>query len=371
MEQEKDLSRILKRVQQFINVAEGSNNNPEGSPEWVALDTEQKAARAMADALMLEYAISEADAEAAKPTAERMKPMSEMYQGGSGDLESAINELARVVARFTRCKTRTYVHYDSEHGVWMHKVYGYEGDVRYFTFLYTTLRLHFIGALRPKVDRALSLEDNCYILHNAGYGWQEIAKMYGWTEKYGVWFSPEGIRWEKETRLAVRPYRSAYFRACKARGEEPIKNISPEYFRQDAATGYQQRIRDRLREVEEGRRLTAGTALALRIEDVEQFMREENAERYTRCPACQKLSLYAWQCDVCGNTEGMAPPPENAQPCPRCAKNPSGTCREHPGYSGRWRTRKFSEAGYQAGIRQADSADLGNHVSSAAPKQVR
>jgi hypothetical protein len=387
MQNEKDLSKILRRVQQFINMAEGSNNNPPDSAEWHALDVEQQNARNMADALMLEYAITEAMAEAAKPATERMKPIMEMFEGGTDDLSSYIDRLSTLIAEFARCKIRRYGHRDDERRVWMHKVFGYESDVRYFLFLYTTLRLHFIGALRPQIDKELSLDENCYILHNAGFGWREIAKMYGWTTRYEdgfgilsdyqemgteVWFSPEGVRWEGESRIAVRPYRSAYFRECKKRKEEPIKNITPESFRSAAAEGYLSRIRHRLREVQEKRKLEGGSALVLRMEDVEQFIRDSMGT-CTKCPACGLLSVLDYQCDLCGNTEGMpGTPPAPLQECPRCKAAKSGQCREHTYSWGRSYTRKFSEAGYAAGKRQADSADLGGQrTESARAKEIK
>jgi hypothetical protein len=365
METTQDLAKILRRVQQFINVAEGSNNNVPDSPEWHALNVEQASARAMADALMLEYAITEADAEAAKPASERMKPTSELFEGGSGDLEHHIDALASDIARFTRCKVRI-AHWDYERHFYMYRVYGYESDVRYFQFLYTTLRLHFIGALRPKIDPSKTQDENSYILHNAGFGWHEIAEMYGWKperdfegKETGVWFTKEGELWDKDLRTMVRPYRSGWLRECKRRGETPVMNISPENFRKDAANGYRDRIRRRLREVEEGRRLEGGSALALRIEDLEEFIREQNASRYTRCPACSKLSMFDYKCDMCGNTDGMADPPEPYEECARCKAAKSGTCRAHHIGGGRMRYRKFSAAGYAAGERQANSADLG------------
>lgn len=353
----KDLSAILKRVGQYVNMAEGSNNNIPDSPEWHALNTEQNRAREMADLLMEAFAISEAMREAAKPATERIKPVIALIPEGTGDLAGMQDRLADIVARFTRCSIRGEK-YNREEGIWYRKVYGYEGDVRYFEFLYTTLRLHFVGALRPQIDAALSLAENCYVLHNAGFGWHEIAKMYGWTEKYDRWYSPEGELWTGETRILMRKWRTPYFSECKRRGEEPIKNISPEAFRLDAADGYMTRIRQRLQELEENRKLEAGSAVAIRVDDLEEFIREEMGT-CIKCPACGKLSIRRWKCDQCGNTEGMEPPPAPLQECPKCKKAARGVCNDHRITGIRYKTRKFSEAGFAAGRRQANSADLG------------
>jgi len=391
----KDLSQILKRVNQFINLAEGSNLSPPDSPEWHATNEEQKRARANADLLMEAYMISEAMREAAKPSAERIRPVSDVFEGGNGDLQRYVDRLAEMIARFTRTKIRWHVQWIRETHSYNHKIYGYEGDVRYFQFLYTTLRLHFLGALQPEIDSALSLDENCYVLHNAGFGWHEIAKMYGWKthreteygdriedylsdreakDLYGsfteIWTSPEGERWDGETRILMRKWRTPYFRECKKRGEEPILNISQEAFRIAAGDGYINRIRERLREVEEGRKLSGGSALAIRIEDLEQFMREEMGN-CTRCPACGKLSLYDWHCDICGNEDGMpGKKPEPIAECPKCKKAKSGACRDHSFSAGRIRYLKHSEAGYQAGRSRANSADLGGQRMSGSKKAI-
>lgn len=391
--EERDLSGILRRVQQYLNIAEAPNHAVPDSPEWHATDTEQKLARERADALMLQYAITEAMAEASKPYHERIKPISELFDSGTGDLASKIDSLAEILARFTRTRIRRYAQQDRERRVWMDKVYGYESDVRYFLFLYTTLRLHLIGALRPELDKSLSLEENCYNLHSAGFGWREIAKMYGWTtrwEYYGeflpnylsereikqmysgakeIYFNPEGVRWEGESRIAVRPFRSAYFRECKKRGEEPVMNISPEAFRIAAADGYMRRIRERLAEVEAKRKLEGGNALALRIDDLDQFIREESGTA-TKCPACGKWSLFDYQCDLCGNKEGMpGKPPEPYEECQKCKRAKSGVCRDHSFSMGRVRYLKHSEAGYSAGVSRANSADLGGQRTGSSVKR--
>lgn len=362
----KDLSVILKRVQQYINLAEGPNHAPPDSPEWHGTNAEQLRARTNADLLMEAYAISEAMREAAKPATERIKPVSDVFEGGTGDLERAMDRLAEMVGRFCRVKIRWYATRDRERRIYLHKVYGYEADVRYFQFLYTTLRLHFIGALHPKIDSSKSMEENCYVLHMAGYGWREIAKMYGWTtvevrngKDPETWFNPDGVRWEGEARFAVRPFRLAYWRQCKKLGEEPVRHIQSESYRLDAIQGYLDTIRVRLEEVEAKRKLEGGSALAIRIDDLEQFIREESGN-CTKCPKCGMWSLFDYRCDVCGNEEGFpGTKPADYVPCPRCMAAKSGTCNEHRIRMGRSRYRSYSEAGYQAGVRQGRSADLG------------
>jgi hypothetical protein len=322
----------------------------------------------MADALMLDYAIEEAMLDAAMPTEMRSKPKTELFMTISDiELASYIESMAQRVARYTRCKIRFYAEYNREDKCWMSRVYGYESDVRYFMFLYTTLRLHFIGALLPKVDPAESLDENCYRIHNAGYNWRGIAELYGWRKAKSSdlhstsdismvepWVSPTGTL-EEGKRMAI-VFKRAARRECARRGEELLLHINPATYRRSAAEGYRDQMNKRLHDQEHSRQ--SSNALAIRIDDLEQFYREENRSSYHLCPACKKLSAYAWQCDVCGNTEGMAPPPPDYEPCQKCLKNPSGTCRDHPAYGGRWKKVPFSQAGYNAGTRQANTADI-------------
>lgn len=372
MESTQDLSKILRRVQQLINMAEGSNNNPPDSPEWHALNEEQKRARERADALMLDYAITEAMAQAAKPSEQRTKGVVEEFDVAhyNSDLYGYIVTLSRVVAKFTRCIVRSYAGCDTERNVDFGRVYGYESDVRYFQHLYTTLRLHMVGALRPEIDSALSLDVNCYNLHSAGMGWREIAKMYGWkqinrysSEVPGDFRAPSGTVWKSadgklmDGRLMARIYRSAAIREYKRRGEEMPLNINPETYRRSAADGYVHRIERRMEDMAAMRQTS--NALEIRITDLEQFYRESNPQQFTKCPECGKFSAYNWKCDVCGHQ--WAEPPASAvfAPCPKCAKSKRGFCNEHSNHGMRFTMPKHSEAGYRAGVSRANTADIG------------
>ena len=382
----KDLSTVLRQVRKLVDFAESEYHNDPGLSEdankaaKLGLIAQQDAARTKADALMLDYAITSAQIRDAAPAGTKPTPKTiEVSVGGAARTEAdgVISRLLDIVAGHCRVSVRTYSRYDKDSKQWMAKVYGWSGDVEYFEFLYTTLRLHMLGALAPRWDAALTMEENAYRMHEAGYSWLEMAAMRGW-RKTESWEIPEG--WDRSKlgdhfhNLALGEaagywalagmFKKAYQRACRARNETPTKTVggkAAKYYRTDAASGYVSRISQRLNALKKAQDVSQAGAvvLARSAQDLEDYVREQNPSDYTRCPACEKLSGNPYTCDRCG--EKIADEPEYPQ-CPKCAKNPSGTCRDHPG--GRMgRMRNFSEAGYSAGVARANTADLGGGVS--------
>lgn len=361
-----ELNSVLRKVNALIAKAEHANTPPD----------EADTARSMADALMLKYAIQEAQLDAARPAAERMLPDQIDFTLGAGDLDGWLATLATRVAGHCRCKTRNFAKYAD--GVWVGTAYGYQADLRYFELLWTTIRLHMTGILRPGMDKSKSLEDNCYDLHNAGYNWLEIARLDGWVK---IELSDMFFRQASEFRAAhpevvdmkvpfqlrstgeVRPatqvgshYKRAYYRAVEARGEAPTKIAasSSETYRYSAAQGYVGRLYQRLSRLEDSRQ-GIGTALALRADAVEDYYREQNAHLFTRCPNCGKLSDDRYTCDRCGFEIEEAPEPVKA----RRGRAP--------------KERPFSYDAYQRGMRHADTADLtvgGRGTDSAAKRAL-
>lgn len=329
-----ELSSVLKKVRALISTAEHPNTPP----------AEAQTASEMADRLMLKYAIDEALARTAAPAAERQKPGTAMIElGEDWDLMPYIAAMANHIASFTRCKIRHYVRYVGGDTGYLSKVYGFESDLRYFEILYTTIRLHMVGALRPKIDPSESLEDNCYRLHNAGYNWLQIAELYGWRKRGS--FETEDPRYGKECWTHQRTdekksnwqlgsqNKRAYFKACKERGETPQKISAggTQTYRVSAFEGYASKIGIRLRKLA-GERSGDGAEIVLRsaMEDVEGLFREDNPDLFQEAKAMAE--------------------------CEACKKSKSGHCRSHRPRA--YKPRAFSQAGYTAGSVHADSADL-------------
>jgi hypothetical protein len=373
-----ELSSVLKKVQNLINLAEHPNTGRE----------EADSARSMADALMLKYAIDEALLDATRPASEQMKPAIITIQlTDSRDMLYEMLDLANNIARFCRCLIRYGSKYDHEAHAYVTKVYGYDSDLRYFEYLYTTLRLHMIDALRPKYDPSESLEKNAYRLHSAGFNWLEIAAMQGWKkmgkydwedvctlEEYYDMKDPmvnrETGEWGPSMRIGSAIKR-AFNRECAARGEDfrtfQITAGGSKTFRSDAISGYSTRIARRLRE-QDGKRTGIGTSLALRADAIEDAYREDNPLGYTRCPSCGKLSDNRYNCDICGGFIADPPPDVPVKECELCKKAKKGFCRTH--MPRKYRERPYSKAGYEAGVRTANSADLSPRAGSSTKKEI-
>jgi Protein of unknown function (DUF2786) len=341
-----ELSKTLATVRALIAKAEDCDN-----PESSAFNpAEAQAYRDKADALMLKYAIDEAMLEMARPAAERTKPeVIEVEIGKYSDMTGWLLTMTSNLARHCRCRIRNNSRYNK--GVWFSKVYGFSSDLRYFEFLYTTIRLHFLGALRPQIDPALTLADNAYNFHNAGYNWLAMAEFYGWrkVDVYGWDWGDHCEEHPEDTDTKV-PYKNretdeyapatkiggifkrAYLAAVKARGETPtqIPASGTEAFRYCAAQAYVNRIRIRLADTER-KRGEAGSELVLRTDDLDEFFKAENPDLFVER--------------------------EPVPPCPECEKAKSGHCRKHPkGSYGR--TIAWSSAGYARGTAHANTADL-------------
>lgn len=338
----RDFGKVLKQVQKLIQMAEAEIAATATEQERAATLQEQERARERADALMLEYAINEIQVDASRPLDERMKPGTiDLPLTGIYDLLGTLGDLANRIASHCRCRIRTYYRYDSNEKCYVSRLYGYEGDLRYAEFLYTTVRLHMLGVLRPQVDPMLSIEENCYKFHNAGFNWLEIAAFYGWRksparegDQHEMWYNEkQDLRCSNWT--VGSSFKRAYQRACKARGEgyTRIAAGGTETYRRSAAEGYINRIGTRLRRISEGRDPGQTQALALRQDDIDELFKSENKDLFVK----------------------VEPRPE----CEACKKAKSGHCRSHP--AGRkMQFAPFNNAAYAAGSSYADTAELGS-----------
>jgi hypothetical protein len=332
------LDSALRKVRGLIAKAEDLNN-----PESVSYNpAEAEACSKMADVLMFKYALKDAMADQAKPAEERTKPCKiEVEIGGwDSDIIGYIARLSMDIADHCRCKIRPYGYYDYVANAWQAKVYGFQSDVKYFEFLYTTLRLHMLGVLIPKFESNLTMEENCYRLHNAGYNWLEMAAMQGWkkyprqdknTPGHLVRYYNQKTDEELPAGKVGGMYKRPYYRACELKGESPVKIPAgtTDNYRKDAANGYTDQLRARLRMMREAREgQSKGTEVVLlsRFEDIEAMYREDNPE------------LFVAPSEGSGKTVKVR--------------------------MGRIKQRRFSEAGYSTGVAHANTAELGTGVGN-------
>lgn len=339
-----NLDKVLKRVRQLIDranapVAEGAT--PE---ERDGAEREARQAQEMADALMLRYALDEAQARATTPAQARIRPVTlTVPMGRYNEMFWVSQSMANAVARHTRCMVSPRNIWDSDTHEYVMKVYGFQYDVKFFEVMFTSLQLHMLGVLLPKVQTEQSLEANCVRLHHAGYNWLQIAELYGWhkvdmTYRYGppellavkVPFEHRDGRVSPATTVGGI-YKRAYYRGIEATGEAPVKVAAGtlESFRLSAASGYLAELRARLSRIESGRMAGLGLILKSSMDEVRAMYDADHPK-----------------------------PKESAGqlPCHKCEAAKSGHCREHP--RGSYRTVSFSDAGYAAGARHARTADL-------------
>jgi hypothetical protein len=334
-----NLDRILERVRKLIATAEAYNSDAdsEKDPEKAKHYANEAAqCERMADALMLKYRIDEIGE---APEAASLKPMILTFKmGESNEISGYTDWMMGSLAKHCRCKIRKYTSWTD--GSWNAKVYGFESDVRYFNLLYTSVRLHMLGILLPKIDRNESLEDNCYRLHNSGYNWLQIAEMYSWKKynsmywgEYDGTMPPAGMKvpyyrkdegWKPSTYVGGI-YKRAYYKACKDRGEQPQKIAAngTQTYRQSAADGYVDTINRRLFLLEKSRDTGQTLVLASTFGAVDALFREDNPDLFQPAP----------------------------EPVISDAKQKKVRMRKIP-------ERKFNADAYRRGARHAESADL-------------
>lgn len=292
-----NLEATLRRVRGLIARAEYQSAKADDpstpAEDAAACRAEANACEAQADALMLKYRIDEIGE---APEAVSLKPMISSVVIGDSEVTGYVNYMMGDIARHCRCKVRSYTSWTNEG--WNAKVYGFESDVRYFEMMYTSIRLHMLGILLPKVNRNQSLEDNCYRLHNSGYNWLQIAGMYGWQKDRGPAYFGEhnGTRplagmkvpyWHKDegwhpASYVGGIYKRAYLKAVKARGEvgQKIAANGTETYRKSAADGYISTIHYRLRQMERERDSGAALVLASTADAVDKLFREDNPDLF-------------------------------------------------------------------------------------------
>jgi hypothetical protein len=347
-----NLDKILSRVRTLIAKAEHPIADGATPTEREAAIVEQTEAMRMADALMLRYRIDRAMANNAMPAATRTKPVIIEVEVGDGysDIIGHIGSLCQDIATHCRCRVRLWSRYEFKDGnaTYFAKIYGFEGDAKYFEMLYTTLRLHMLGLLMPRFDPALSFEDNCYHLHNAGYNWMQMAAMQGWKKfpgQKGVaghlirYYNQKLGQEDTAGKIGGGIYKKAYQKACKARGEAPkvIAAGSTDTYRKSAASGYTTRLAQRLYNIREGRDSDSRTGeLVLRstFEDLDALFREDNPDLFKKIEATAEVST-------------------GKKYRPKKYKEPS-----------------FSQAGYGTGVSHADRADLGTGIGGAPAKEI-
>lgn len=252
------LESMMRKITALLQRADHPN-----TPE-----AEASSARAMAERMMVKYRIEESDLiasgalddEAHKPGMQVivMCPMNSPFRDAYYNL---------MIFAVGHAGCRMVYQWDYNEQVLKAEVVGYQADIRYAEALYTQARIVFGERMEPKPNPALSDDDNVYNLRQAGMERIRIAALMGWGEP-GTGKGGAG-------RVT-----SAYKRACKARGEEPVltgRGMSVATFREEYWRSFTSEFHWRLHQMRLGSEVdTAGKELVLagRQEQVdEEFYR--------------------------------------------------------------------------------------------------
>jgi hypothetical protein len=225
---------------------------------------EAEIARRMADKMMLEYSIEEAQLNESRPAAAQVRPgMTEIEICECGSpYERPITRLVQVVAQHSRCQVifkNIGLNRNDFLGTQYFSqvkckvcVFGFEADREYFNLLFTVLHLHMASGFDPKPDRSLTDGENAYILHNAGLNWRQMAREFHPWHKMGWDGNHDEPNWGKYGNY----WRTQYNTEVKKRGEPPVSlpkfSDSPEKliaYRYNFAQSYVVTIDQRLEEI--------------------------------------------------------------------------------------------------------------------------
>lgn len=225
-EQNKKRQDILRKVRGLLDTAASFRS----SGNFAAADSyEQKA-----DSLMTAYTIESFEIEMAKPAGFREVPSVRQYQYGkiknSGNYteDQEVNEqliwIFHSLASFCRVKV-AYLGWDKAN------VVGYEADLEYLDFLYTTARIHLSGNLEPKPNPTFSEYDNFVILKEAGMKWERIWELLHPGTEFDRSYCQKLLR--------------RYGQECKRQGKLQVKG-NPRAYQRSFVIGFKERIQSRL-----------------------------------------------------------------------------------------------------------------------------
>lgn len=173
------------------------------SAEKLGSENEAAAYRAAATRIMRDYQIAEEEALAVDPTSAVPTHVVVDLTVTTWELASFFPMILRRIAQHTGVKV--HVGY-LNHG-YRATIVGYEGDVRYTEFLWTSAYLMFSTRIAPVWDDSRSEADNIFFLRNAGIQRREIADR--------AWGSGAGLNAGYRSKV-----QRIYVAEAKRRGEE-------------------------------------------------------------------------------------------------------------------------------------------------------
>ncbi|QNJ55363.1 hypothetical protein SEA_LITTLEFELLA_52 [Gordonia phage LittleFella] len=249
--------RIQRRISSLLSLAA----HP-GTPE-----VERARAQAQADELMAKYNVEQALLNWEKPIEARRKPIVMEYdpinlvnmafiQSERDYSEYQVNGTVAGIRSnvFRFAGTRATSVWKREEKRTAYTVVGYEEDVYYGEALWNMVFQEILRSMFPGWSEDRSMDDNIYLLKNAGYSWPQIREI-------GIANKATDAQGPLTAKNAASKLRTAYGRAAKARGEDPKppRILNPHWWRVSYVDSFSVRIQQRFAALKAGREEWVGT----------------------------------------------------------------------------------------------------------------
>ncbi|MET0416569.1 MAG: DUF2786 domain-containing protein [Actinoplanes sp.] len=206
---------------------------------------EAEAAREKAEELMREYRVAEEEALATDPTsATPTHVVIDIVLHQASQVAHSYPQMVRELAR--HCEIRVAVQ-PLGYGYRVTAV-GYEGDLRYFEFLWTSTQLMFATKIDPHWSAERSEAENIYLMRQAGIKRYDIADA-AWGRGAGA---------EAKNRSKVQ---RTYLKEVQKRGEDALAKglgFNSSNYREAYAEAFVTTLRRRLREARDAANSKAG-----------------------------------------------------------------------------------------------------------------
>lgn len=283
-------------------------------------EAEAASARAMAFRLMRDYQIAEEEALAVDP--ETVVPTHFFIDFKTNGFE--LSGYYPMMARFIASHTGTRVNLErlADYTTYRMTFVGYEGDLRYAEFLWTSAHLMFSTKIDPRWDSARSDAENVYLMRQAGIKRKDIANAAGW----------DGDKAADRSKV-----QRMYLAQAKVRGEDPNATglgFNSQHYRDAYANAFVTTLNRRLMEARDAADVSGGV--------VELSGRQDRVDDafYAMFPKYRPS----------GEVVAFTDPTKD---CAKCAKAAT-TCNDHKA----WRSRGWSrrdELAYQSRVNGASA----------------
>ncbi len=277
-------------------------------------------------------------------------------KNGATQREVLVREYERPSAdgfsgHFLGLRSNIFQHYGSRtHLSWRSTtVVGYEDDIRMAEMLWANVFLHFTRTIFPKWEDAKSFDANVYDIKRSGYSWPQVREM-------GMAKDAGDARGKLTLKNAGSKLRIAYRREAERRGETvaPGKQqpIVPSKWRNSFADAYYSRLLQRLANMKKASEEAAGKAGVLAL-----ISEQDRVDQhfYSLFPDLTPAAM-----------QRQREESDAAEKARREALTDKEREKEDREAQRRWnriqkRPSRFDGAGWDAGFRAADKADLGTN----------